>query len=58
MGKSKKENQEEILIETEELKKYYEQKSFFGRKKQIIRAVDGVNVKIPMGKTYGLVGEM
>lgn len=57
MGKSKKENQEEILIETEELKKYYEQKSFFGRKKQIIRAVDGVNVKIPMGKTYGLVGE-
>ncbi len=42
---------EEILIETEELKKY------FKLKEGILKAVDGVNIRIPRGKTVALVGE-
>lgn len=45
------------LIETVNLKKYFEAHglSYFG--KQTVRAVDGVNLKIQKGETFGLVGE-
>ncbi len=47
-----------ILIETKDLKKYYPvpRKKIF-EKKRYVKAVDGLNLKIPKGCTYGLVGE-
>ncbi len=51
-------NDHKILMETQELKKYYPvpRKKLF-EKKQYVKAVDGLNLKIPKGCTYGLVGE-
>lgn len=47
-----------ILIETQDLKKYYPvpRKKIF-EKKRYVKAVEGLNLKIPQGCTYGLVGE-
>lgn len=49
---------EEILIKTEALKKYFPVKSgIFSRVIDWIRAVDGVDLYIKKGETFGLVGE-
>lgn len=47
-----------ILVETKDLKKYYPvpRKKLF-EKKSYVKAVDGLNLQIPEGCTYGLVGE-
>jgi oligopeptide/dipeptide ABC transporter ATP-binding protein len=51
-------NDAEVLITTENVKKYYPVKSgLFGRTKGLVRAVDGVGLQIHTGETLGLVGE-
>ena len=48
----------EYLLEINDLKVYYPIKGgFFNTTKDYVRAVDGVTINIPKGKTYGLVGE-
>lgn len=49
----------EPLIETVDLKKYYSVSSgsFFDRKKKIIKAVDGISIKIAEKETLGILGE-
>lgn len=51
-------NDTNILIETKNLKKYYPvpRKKLFDKKKYV-KAVEQLNLKIPKGCTYGLVGE-
>lgn len=49
---------DESYIKIHGLKKYYPYKtSRFNRKKEWIRAVDGIDLTIAQGKTFGLVGE-
>ncbi len=46
----------EELIRLENVKKYFVKKSVLGGKK-VLKAVDGVNLRIERGETLGLVGE-
>ncbi len=52
--KDKKEN---ILLETRDLQKHFLVKDFFGRKRNAVKAVDGITFQIRKGETFGLVGE-
>lgn len=46
------------LLEIRNLKKYFDKsRGFIKRKKRILYAVDGINLKIYKGETFGLVGE-
>ena len=51
------------LVEARQIKKYFPiqtsllAKVLTGQKDQIVKAVDGVNLKIWQGETLGLVGE-
>ena len=46
------------LLEVRDLAKHFVvERTFFGRAKTILKAVDGVNLTIEQGKTLGLVGE-
>jgi oligopeptide/dipeptide ABC transporter ATP-binding protein len=47
----------ENLIETIDLKKYFYIRRIFFGKAITIKAVDGINLKIKEGETFGLVGE-
>lgn len=47
----------EILVEAQELQKYFPVKNFFGKSKQEVRAVDKISLSIRKGETFGLVGE-
>lgn len=48
----------DVLVEVKNLKKYFQiQSGFLGRKKEYLKAVDGVNLRINKGETFGLVGE-
>lgn len=48
----------DVLVEVKNLKKYFEIKEgFLGRKKEYVKAVDGINFEIKKGETFGLVGE-
>lgn len=49
---------DDILLEVRDLKKYfYPPRGVFGGSKEVIRAVDGVDLYIRRGETLGLVGE-
>ncbi|KYD10021.1 MULTISPECIES: ABC transporter ATP-binding protein [Heyndrickxia] len=49
---------DETLLEIEGLKKYFPISSgFFGKTKQYIKAVDGINLIVKKGETLGIVGE-
>ena len=48
---------QDILVETQDLQKYFPVKSFFGRSKQKLHAVDNISLSIRKGETFGLVGE-
>lgn len=46
------------LLEVKDLAKHFVvERTFFGKAKTILKAVDGVNLTIEQGKTLGLVGE-
>jgi ABC-type oligopeptide transport system ATPase subunit len=46
------------LIEVSNLQKYFESSSgLFSRKKNIVKAVDGISFEIPFGESLGLVGQ-
>ncbi len=47
----------DILISVRNLKKYFAVKKKIGRKTQYVKAVDGVDLDIIKGETFGLVGE-
>lgn len=46
-----------ILIEANNLSKYFPVKNFFGRVCQEVKAVDRISLSIRKGETFGLVGE-
>jgi oligopeptide/dipeptide ABC transporter ATP-binding protein len=48
----------EFLVQTAGMKKHFESKEgLIKREKRVVRAVDGVDIKIRRGETLGLVGE-
>ena len=47
----------QALLEARELEKHFPVKDFFGRKRQAVKAVDGITLQIQKGETFGLVGE-
>lgn len=47
----------EVLIKTQNLKKYFPVKSFLSGQKKFLKAVDDVSIEIYKGETFGLVGE-
>ncbi len=48
----------DLIIQTFDVKRYFTLKNgLFSKAKGILKAVDGVSIKIPNGKTIGLVGE-
>lgn len=48
---------QEILISASGLKKYFPVKGFLGGKTRYVKAVDGIDLEIHKGETFGLVGE-
>ena len=50
-------SREQVLLETKGLEKHFPVKDFFGRKRQEVKAVDGITFQIHKGETFGLVGE-
>jgi peptide/nickel transport system ATP-binding protein len=50
--------EDEYLLEIKGLKKYFDiSEGWFGKKKQYLRAVDGIDFKVKAGETLGIVGE-
>lgn len=47
----------EILMECRDVKKYFQLRSTFWKSKNVVHAVDGIDIQIERGKTFGLVGE-
>ena len=48
------EQNNQILLETKDLQKHFPIKDFFGRKKQAVKAGDGITVPSRKGATFGL----
>jgi len=46
-----------IILQAEEVKKYFPIKGSFGKLEKQVKAVDGVSFTLHAGETYGLVGE-
>ncbi|MDY3918650.1 MAG: oligopeptide/dipeptide ABC transporter ATP-binding protein [Candidatus Limivivens sp.] len=51
------EEKHEVILQAQDLKKYFTVRSFLGTSKRFIKAVDGVNLEIRKGEAFGLVGE-
>lgn len=50
--------EKEILLEVKDLKKYFELDSgWFSKKKEYLKAVDGISFHLEKGETLGIVGE-
>ena len=47
----------DVILEATGLCKHFPVHNFFGRTKQVVRAVDGIDLSIRRGETFGLVGE-
>ena len=47
----------EVILKAEGLCKHFPVRSFFGRSKKAVKAVDGIDLEIHRGETFGLVGE-
>jgi oligopeptide transport system ATP-binding protein len=47
----------DVILRATDLCKHFPVTTFFGRTKQVVRAVDGVSLEIRRGETFGLVGE-
>ena len=47
----------DVILEATGLCKHFPVHNFFGRTKQVVRAVDGIDLAIRRGETFGLVGE-
>ncbi len=47
----------DVILEATSLCKHFSVHNFFGRTKQVVRAVDGIDLSIRRGETFGLVGE-
>ena len=45
------------IISTTSLSKHFPIKNFVGKTEALVKAVDGIDVVIPEGKTFGIVGE-
>ena len=50
-------SQNNLLIQVQDLKKYFYREGLFSSEKKPIRAVDGISFSIRKGETLGLVGE-
>jgi len=50
-------SQNDLLIQVQDLRKYFYKEGFFSTEKKPIRAVDGISFPIRKGETLGLVGE-
>lgn len=48
---------DKVLLRATDLCKHFPVSTFFGRTRQVVRAVDGVDLEIMRGETFGLVGE-
>ncbi|MBR2835983.1 MAG: ABC transporter ATP-binding protein [Coriobacteriales bacterium] len=48
---------DDIILEARDLCKHFPLRSFFGRSKHVVKAVDGIDLRIRRGETFGLVGE-
>ena len=47
----------DVILRAEGLCKHFPVSTFLGRTKQVVRAVDGIDLEINRGETFGLVGE-
>ena len=55
---TEEQKKEDILLDVRYLKKYFPaSKSFFGKPKSFLKAVDDVSFTVPRGSTLGIVGE-
>lgn len=55
---TEEQKKEDILLDVRHLKKYFPaSKSFFGKPKSFLKAVDDVSFTVPRGSTLGIVGE-
>ena len=48
---------DDVILRARGVCKHFPVRSFFGTSKQVVRAVDGIDLDIRRGETFGLVGE-
>ena len=48
---------DDVILRSRGVCKHFPVRSFFGTSKQVVRAVDGIDLDIRRGETFGLVGE-
>ena len=49
--------QKEVILQAQDVKKYFPIRGAMGRVVNHVKAVDGVSLELYRGETYGLVGE-